>query len=147
MLLGENGTGKSTILQAIALTLVGASAVARLGTTADVIRKTSSAIDASPAPSALKLSGFVAPHRLTFRHDRIEFKSPTGEPTTMSFTSGPPSIEGTGWEPQTVLLAYGPHACFHALTQTLEQCRTGTHTRPMNNLSIPSCPSSTQRHG
>jgi uncharacterized protein (TIGR02646 family) len=107
MLLGENGTGKSTILQAIALTLVGAAGMARLGqmravNPADYVR-----YRCKSGTVSVKLTGFVGPHRLTFHRDRVEFKSPTGERTVVLFSSSGPSIQGEGWTPQTVLLGYG----------------------------------------
>lgn len=107
MLLGENGTGKSTILQAIALTLVGASAFARLGNMGAVHPGDFVRYRCKSGTVSVKLSGFLGPHRLTFRDDRVEFTSPTGEKATVKFGPAAPSIEGTGWEPQTILLGYG----------------------------------------
>jgi hypothetical protein len=107
MLLGENGTGKSTILQAIALTLVGAAGIARLGNVRAVDPSDFVRYRCKTGTVSVKLTGFVGPHRLTFHHDRVEFKSPTGERTTVRFTSRGPSIDGEGWDPQTVLLGYG----------------------------------------
>ena len=108
MLLGENGTGKSTALQAIALTLVGAKAIARL-MEADLVRPQDFVrYRCKTGTVSVQVTGFVGPHRLTFHRDRVEFQSPTGDITTVTLRSqGSPVIEGRGWEPQMVLLGYG----------------------------------------
>jgi uncharacterized protein (TIGR02646 family) len=106
MLLGENGTGKSTILQAIALTLIGASALVRLGGMGvhprDYIR-----YRCKSGSVSVKLSGFKGPHRLTFRSNHVEFTTPTGEQSIVKFGPTGQVVEGSGWEPQMIVLGYG----------------------------------------
>jgi hypothetical protein len=77
---------------------------------------------------SVQLSGFLGPHQLTFRDDRIEFKSPTGEQATVSFRSSHPTIDGTGWEPQTILLGYGA-------TRLLPRSSSGEVTAPGDTYS------------
>ena len=106
MLLGENGTGKSTILQAIALTLIGASALVRLSGMGvhprDYIR-----YRCKSGSVSVKLSGFKGPHRLTFRSNHVEFTTPTGEQSVVKFGPTGRVVEGSGWEPQMIVLGYG----------------------------------------
>ena len=106
MLLGENGTGKSTVLQAIGLTLIGASALVRLGGIGihpgDYIR-----YRCKSGSVSVKLSGFKGPHRLTFRADHVEFTAPTGERSVVTFGPSGRVLEGSGWEPQMIVLGYG----------------------------------------
>ncbi len=140
MLLGENGTGKSTILQAIALTLAGASALARLGADrkfdpSDFVR-----YRCQSGRVSLKLSGFVGPHRLTFRRDRVEFRSPTGERTIVSFASSPPVVEGSGWEPQTVLLGYGATRLLPRADSEIRSTPPGDQYSRVDNLFDPFVP-------
>jgi len=107
MLLGENGTGKSTVLQAIALTLVGAAGMARLVESGAVRPADYVRYRCKSGTVSVQMTGFVGPHRLTFRPDRVEFTSPTGEVTTMAGRPRRPVVKGAGWDPQTVLLGYG----------------------------------------
>jgi len=107
MLLGENGTGKSTILRAIALTLAGANSFARLGATAGVHPRDFIRYRCKTGWVSVKISGFVGPHRLTFHRDRAEFTSPTGERGTVQFRGAAPVVAGEGLDPQMILLGYG----------------------------------------
>nr|WP_171815737.1 AAA family ATPase [Rhizobium leguminosarum] len=104
MLLGENGTGKSTALQAVSLVLAGSANVVGLiksGTLElrDLVRS-----GARSGHVEIKLSGFDKPHRLTVFRNRLEFFAPSGEKTIIT-RSG--TVEGTSWIPQTVFVAYG----------------------------------------
>ncbi len=56
---------------------------------------------------SVKVSGFPQPHKLVFRSDRVEFKSPTGEKTTIVFKNGEALVKGNDWAPQMLLLGYG----------------------------------------
>jgi uncharacterized protein (TIGR02646 family) len=106
MLLGENGTGKSTVLQGISLTLVGASALVRLWGMGfhprDYVR-----YRCKSGHVSVQLSGFAGPHHLTFRPDEVEFTAPTGEQSVVTFGSSGPVVEGRAWEPQMIVLGYG----------------------------------------
>ncbi len=84
MLLGENGTGKSTVLQAIALTLVGAKGVARLIESGAVRPDDYVRYRCKTGTVSVQVTGFVGPHRLTFHRDRVELQSPTGDITTVT---------------------------------------------------------------
>lgn len=107
MLLGENGTGKSTVLQAIALTLIGASSFLRLANMEAVHPRDYIRYRCKSGTVRVKVSGFIGPHQLTFLPDRVEFLSPTAETSTVRFGAKGPVVEGRGWEPQMLLLAYG----------------------------------------
>lgn len=107
MLLGENGTGKSTILRAIALTLGGANSFARLGALAQVHPRDYIRYRCKTGSVSVKVSGFVGPHRLTFHPDRAEFTGPTGERATVRCDADGPVVSGDGLDPQMILLGYG----------------------------------------
>jgi len=107
MLLGENATGKSTVLQTTSLALLGARAFVELAKTraihpADFVR-----YNERQGSVLVKLSGFPKAHKLVFKSDRVAFESPTGEKTTIVFKDDDTVIKGQGWEPQTLLLGYG----------------------------------------
>jgi uncharacterized protein (TIGR02646 family) len=117
MLLGENATGKSTILQAVAILLAGASYFQELATSlelqpGDFLRNyTNLKGQLKTCPSGwikIKLSGFLKPHQLTFRQQALEFKNSLGMLTRLAFKDGSFSADGESWKPQTVLLGYGP---------------------------------------
>lgn len=108
MLLGENGTGKSTILQALALVLVGGDYFQKLIERreldpADFIR-----YRCKSGSVKIQLSGFSKPHELVVFADHVTYTNPTGGKTHLYFgTDGIASVEGESWKPQTVLLGYG----------------------------------------
>jgi len=108
MLLGENATGKSTVLQAVAMTLAGMDYFTKLVSKhaihpAEYIRN-----GVKSGQVKVKLSGFSAPHTLTFHPSRVEFKSPLGEIATVEFEGDKIlHASGKGWEPQVLLLGYG----------------------------------------
>lgn len=104
MLLGENGTGKSSVLQAIALVLAGSEYVSRLIkegriTLANLVR-----FGSRQGEIVVKLSGFDAPHRLKLFRDRLEFTGPRKDTVTITADG---VITGDGWGPQTLLAGYG----------------------------------------
>ena len=107
MLLGENGTGKSTVLQTAALALLGAQEFVKLAQDHGVHPKDFVRFRRKQGSVAVKLSGFPKPHKLVFRKESAEFTSPTNEKTTIDFTNNKPTINGDGWVPQTLLLGYG----------------------------------------
>ena len=83
MLLGENGCGKSSLLQAVALTLMGAGERAALG------------LDASSYVRNGTRSGYVRVHL-----------AGSQEPIELRFSRSSPEFMG-GEEPKLILLAYG----------------------------------------
>jgi len=140
MLLGENGTGKSTILQSIALTLIGAAGIARLGQVSAIRPADFVRYRCKTASVSVKMTGFVGPHRLTFDRERkrIEFTSPTGERSTVSFRTRTPVVRGVGWEPQTVLLGYGATRLLPR--HTLSSAGVGDRFSRVDNLFDPYVP-------
>ncbi|MBJ2153539.1 MULTISPECIES: AAA family ATPase [Paracoccaceae] len=104
MLLGENGTGKSTVLQAIALVLGGSEYVSKLikenrMSISDLVR-----FRCRSGEVAVKLSGFDVPHRLRIFRDRLEFISPGKKVVTITADG---EIAGASGAPQTVIAGYG----------------------------------------
>lgn len=107
MLLGENATGKSTVLQVASLALLGARAFVSLARTRAIHPAEFIHYNSKIGSVSVKVSGFPQPHKLAFKSDRVEFKSPTGEKTTIVFKNGEAVIKGEGWAPQMLLLGYG----------------------------------------
>jgi hypothetical protein len=107
MLLGENGTGKSTVLQTTSLALLGAESFVRLAKSRGLHPSKFVRYGQSFGSISVKLSGFPKPHKLVFHSNRVEFTSPTDEKTSIVFGPSEPQIKGSGWEPQTLLLGYG----------------------------------------
>ncbi|HEX3526539.1 MAG TPA: AAA family ATPase [Thermoanaerobaculia bacterium] len=107
MLLGENGTGKSTVLQATALVLLGAEAFIKLAMNRGV-NPTPFVRYGQPSGSiSVQLSGFPKPHVLVFRENAVDFTSPTGEQSSILFSGSSHEVQGAGWLPQILLLGYG----------------------------------------
>jgi len=108
MLLGENATGKSTVLQAVALTLAGMDYFTKLVSTHAILPSEYIRKGVKSGQVKVKLSGFSAPHTLTFHESKIEFKSPLGELSTVEYEGDKIlHASGKGWEPQVLLLGYG----------------------------------------
>jgi uncharacterized protein (TIGR02646 family) len=139
MLLGENGTGKSTVLQTIALTLVGAAGMARLVESGAVRPADYVRYRCKSGTVSVQMTGFVGPHRLTFRPDRVEFTSPTGEVTTVAAGPGRPGVKPAGWDPQTVLLGYGATRLLPHVTERVRS-EVGDRFSRVDNLFDPFVP-------
>jgi uncharacterized protein (TIGR02646 family) len=138
MLLGENGTCKSTVLQAVALVLVGADYFRELVAKHDVHPESFVRYRCKSGWIKVKLSGFPKPHELIFRKDRVEFRSPTGASTTIHVSSnGDTNVEGQRWSPQTVLLGYGATRLLPRHTSTE---RFGGDFARVDNLFDPFVP-------
>lgn len=107
MLLGENGTGKSSILQAIAMTLMGTDYLVQvleeqgLGF-ADFVKR-----GRRTATVSVKLSGFIGPHTLTITPDQALLRLPTGEASIIRAADGKFDASGPKTEVPLVLLGYG----------------------------------------
>lgn len=84
MLLGENGTGKSSILQAIALTLAGQKARKRLGVVPDDVLR----IGAAEGSVRIDLSGEREPVTLSFKAGDSDFTATPAEPGIQVFAYG-----------------------------------------------------------
>ena len=107
MLLGENGTGKSTVLQTTALALLGAEAFVNLAKNHGIHPKDFVRFGCDQGSVSVKLSGFPKPHKLVFHPDKADFTSPTDETTSILFKKSRTTVKGSGWDPQTLLLGYG----------------------------------------
>ncbi len=110
MFLGENGTGKSTVLQALALALCGARYYSRLAERfaiepAGFVRTgcKSGSIKVYLTPDVDRR---IKPHTLTFFTDRLEFKSASGRRTVIR-DGVVPTGAGEAWGIQVLLLGYG----------------------------------------
>jgi len=104
MLLGENGTGKSTVLQAIALVLGGSAYVSKLIKEERISLHDLVRFKCRSGEISVKISGFDAPHRLKVYRDRLEFISPAKATAKITMKG---EVHGAAWEPQTVLAGYG----------------------------------------
>jgi hypothetical protein len=107
MLLGENGTGKSTALQATAITLLGAKSFIELAERTELHPRDFVRYGCKTGTISVKLSGFHKPHKLIFMKDRVEFTGPAGDKTEVVFDESKIRVDGAGWDPQTLLLGYG----------------------------------------
>lgn len=110
MLLGENSTGKSSILQAIALCLAGADYFANLVKDARLIPKELVNSHARKASVTVKLTGFVAPHLMLITASGTTFTSPSGQIAEVVISdTGQVEVSGEkeAREGQLVLLGYG----------------------------------------
>lgn len=108
MLLGENSTGKSTLLHTVTLALMDADSVARLGADklfhpGDFVRHR-----CQSGTVSVYVSGFSKPFTLVFYPNRVDFSGPTGE-KSISFRGSRITVgkTGTGWKPQMMILGYG----------------------------------------
>ncbi|WP_264213396.1 AAA family ATPase [Leisingera thetidis] len=127
MLLGENGTGKSTVLQAIALVVSGHDQVHNLLKSGRLDPATLVRYRCQSGRVTVKLSGFPKPHELIVYRDRLEFHSPHGQVMTLTADG---SASGEGWEAQTLVLGYGA-TC---LLPRKERSETGEKFSRVENL-------------
>lgn len=107
MLLGENGVGKSTVLQAAAIAIMGpeyfATLISRHGiATSDFMR-----YRCKNARIAVKLTSFDRPHQVVFDGAGVTFLSPTGKRSLLKIGESGPVVTGDEWDGQAMLLAYG----------------------------------------
>jgi predicted ATPase len=109
MLLGENSTGKSSILQAIALCLAGADYFADLVKNTRLTPNELVNSHARKSRVAVKLTGFVAPHLMFITASGATFQSPSGEIAEIVCKNGQVVVSGDteAREGQLVLLGYG----------------------------------------
>jgi uncharacterized protein (TIGR02646 family) len=125
MLLGENASGKSSVLEAVSLALLGTSQIKRLGVPAeDFLRRTDWDAPVSTAPTA---------------EVKIFFE---GTKTPVMLTIDPKTKKFLGNEkPATVLLAYGPRRFFsdeRGLRRSSEPCaRVETLFNPLAVITNP----------
>lgn len=110
MLLGENGVGKSSVLQAIAMTLLGADYLSKLVSAGRANPSEFVRARSRKAQVEIVLSGFVGPHRLILERERVTYITPTGESEVLDYKEGR-LIRATSsvdyQSMQAVLLGYG----------------------------------------
>lgn len=110
MMLGENSTGKSSLLQAIALCLTGADYFAELVKDGRLIPKDLVNSRARRAVVTVKLTGFIAAHQMIVTASGASFKRPSGK-TAEVVVSSSGQVVASGEDEarlgQFVLLGYG----------------------------------------
>lgn len=108
MLLGENSTGKSTVLQAVSIAIMGPGYFCELIeehkiSPADFLR-----YRCKSAKVQVKLSGFERPHTVIIEPGKVQFISPNGKTATVTcLKNGETRIVGEPWDGQVMLLGYG----------------------------------------
>ncbi|WP_122588881.1 AAA family ATPase [Pseudomonas viridiflava] len=109
MLLGENSTGKSSVLQAIALCLAGADYFATLVNDGRIDPQELINSRTRRCMISIKLSGFVAPHRMTITASGTTFESPSGKSAEVTVSKREVVVSGDSEArtAQLVLLGYG----------------------------------------
>ncbi len=104
MLLGENGTGKSTVLQGIALALAGPDRVRTLLKERQINPASMVRYRCQSGEVRVQMSGFTAPHVLTFYRNRMEFSEPHGRSQTVHLDA---AGDSQGWQEPTLILGFG----------------------------------------
>jgi uncharacterized protein (TIGR02646 family) len=107
MLLGENGTGKSSILQAVAMTMMGVDYFVAVMKEQGLDVRDFVSRGFKTATIKVKISGFIAPHKLTITKDRAVFRQPNGDEAVVIIGKDSYEVTGTRAEAQIVLLGYG----------------------------------------
>ncbi|PDO85928.1 AAA family ATPase [Kosakonia sacchari] len=109
MLLGENGAGKSSVLQAIALCLSGADNFAKLVNENGFDPKTWIRSKRQKATIEIQVSGFVKPHSLHIYRDRAVFLRAANKSALVDYAKGSATVTGASEarDVQFVLLGYG----------------------------------------
>ncbi|WEX14262.1 AAA family ATPase [Pseudomonas sp. G11] len=107
MLLGENSTGKSSVLQAITLCLAGANYTATLLKEKKLQLSELIYFRAKKSVVEIKLSGFQQPHKMTVTDKKVTFHRHNDETDVLADDGGAVVGDQAGKEPSTVLLAYG----------------------------------------
>ncbi|WP_200551975.1 AAA family ATPase [Kosakonia sp. LAM2021] len=109
MLLGENGAGKSSVLQAIALCLGGADNFAKVVNENGIDPKTWIRSKRQKATIEIQVSGFVKPHLLNIYRDRAVFLRAAKRSAFVDYANGSATVKGASEarDVQFVLLGYG----------------------------------------
>ncbi|MDZ7320975.1 AAA family ATPase [Kosakonia sacchari] len=109
MLLGENGAGKSSVLQAIALCLGGADNFAKVVNENGIDPKTWIRSKRQKATIEIQVSGFVKPHLLHIYRDRAVFLRAANKSALVDYAKGSATATGAkeAKDVQFVLLGYG----------------------------------------
>ncbi|WBU47284.1 AAA family ATPase [Kosakonia pseudosacchari] len=109
MLLGENGAGKSSVLQAIALCLGGADNFAKVVNENGIDPKTLIRSKRQKATIEIQVSGFVKPHMLNIYRDRAVFLRAAKRSAFVDYAHCSATVTGASEarNVQFVLLGYG----------------------------------------
>ena len=107
MLLGENGTGKSTVLKSIALNLSDGDYLQNL--IREDLFEPDRFIRHKTKKATIKvwLTGMTKPRILEIRKELISFTSPSGDKTKIILPLDPVNSVTKNWDAQTFLLGYG----------------------------------------
>ena len=139
MLLGENGTGKSSVLHAVALTLAGADYLVMLTSKRQLVFGEWVRFGTRKAHIAVKLSGFVGPHELTITSTRATYRKPSGDQAIVQLTRGKARLKANkarDAETQSVVLGYGATR----LLPHTKTARYGIEYSRIDNLFDPFLP-------
>ncbi|WUR15820.1 AAA family ATPase [[Empedobacter] haloabium] len=107
VLLGENGTAKTTVLRAVGAVLAGPDACLELMRNGLLVPSEFIRQRCKSGRVSVKLSGFTEPHTLTFTADSLRFTGAFGAEVTLSMTGSDVQAQGPVSTPPTVLLGYG----------------------------------------
>ncbi len=108
MLLGKNATGKSTVLQAVALALAGERYFTKIASECGIHPGRYVRRGCESGQVRIHLSGFGGPWVLTFYENAVEFEGSLGETSRVEFASdGTIQGEGGGWQAKVFVLGYG----------------------------------------
>lgn len=109
MLLGENGTGKSSVLQAVALCLGGADNFLKLLEGKHINPVSLIKEKCKKSTIKVKVSGFIEPHVLTISNHEAVFLRTKNKTATVRYSEGSATVSGEkeAKDVQFVLLGYG----------------------------------------
>lgn len=138
MLLGENGAGKSSVLQAIALCIAGANHFSHLVNDELIIPEELIKKGKRTAIISIQLSGFVGKHELILRRGLAEFRRPAGRTATVTWEQGEAQVAGDrgAKDEQLVLLGYGSTRLLSVKEVKYQEITPGGYRR-IDNLFDP----------
>ncbi len=138
MLLGQNGTGKSTVLQAISLALSGAAYFGRLVDELGI--DTAGFVRDGCKSGTVKVFLGPKPHTLRFRPDRVEFVSATGKRAAIHRNRKPSKAAQGTWGVQVLMLSYGATRLLPRALELRRQRRPSSEFAKSENLFDPFVP-------
>ncbi|MBX5159617.1 MULTISPECIES: AAA family ATPase [Rhizobium] len=131
MLLGENGTGKSTVLQAIALALSDSEQLLSLLKAKRIDPATLVRYRCRSGRITVKLSGFAKPHDIVVYRDHLELRSPHGGITVLHADAAAADIRA---DAQALVLGYG---ATRLLPRVMAEAKVGARFSRVDNLFDP----------
>ena len=131
MLLGENGTGKSSVLQAVALCLGGADNFFKLLKANNINPATLIKEKCKKAIIKVKVSGFIEPHVLTISHKEAMFSRTKNKTAAVNYEGSSLTVNGDKEAKyvQFVLLGYGA-------TRLLPRDSGGINNKDLNYVRV-----------